>query len=398
MPPPSVDYVGSSHHESLLLEAGNYDFDIAQSGTLEFMQCPGMNFDLADCSPWTQSNRLLDYPAPEVANIQPDRTVSFESLGDFQLSSHDITVQLVELFFEHLGQLFPCFHKYSFLTAVANGTVGNQAPILLYAICCVSSRYHPDDAVKKRSKDWYDQARILYELTRRLPEPGLRTIQAVPLLVFYAWTVGDYCASWLFLGKAWRQAVVLGLNRMDIGQESTERPAALGLNAENDTPAPLISGEGIIATEKEEQRRALWLLFIMDRMHAWPTGWPTAIPETQFKVDIPVPETFFQAVNSDGSSVYGSNVTFTRNLSDLISSSYSAVAAKAPLNILHLIIVAHVLLGRASELVYCLHNSPGSLEYAEDCTKLDNLIVKFRLGIPRQASSVLEASPAERVQ
>ncbi|RAR15552.1 fungal-specific transcription factor-like protein [Stemphylium lycopersici] len=239
MPPPSFDYVGSSHRESLLLEAGNYDFDFAQSGSLEFMQSPGMNFDLADCSPWSQPNRLLGYPAPKVTNIQPDSTVNFESLVGFQLPSHDIIIQLAELFFEHLAQMFPCFHKNSFLMAVADGTVGNHAPILLYAICCVSSRYHADDAVKKRSRDWYDQARILYELTRRLPEPGLRTIQAVPLLVFYAWTVGDYCASWLFLGKAWRQAVVLGLNRMDIGQDSAETPVALESSAGNDAPAPL---------------------------------------------------------------------------------------------------------------------------------------------------------------
>jgi hypothetical protein len=41
------------------------------------------------------------------------------------------------------------------------------------------------------------------------------------------------------------------------------------------------------------------MLFNMDRNHAWPTGWPNAIDERQFKVDIPVPDEVFQAMTAE---------------------------------------------------------------------------------------------------
>jgi hypothetical protein len=87
------------------------------------------------------------------------------------------------------------------------------------------------------------------------------------------------------------------------------------------------------------------------------------------------------------------NLPFTRNLSRLVD---SVSAAKGPLNVFCYVIVAHVLLGRVSELVYSPHNASDSLEYYENCTELDNTIVKFRLSLPRPASSVLEAPPANR--
>jgi hypothetical protein len=42
------------------------------------------------------------------------------------------------------------------------------------------------------------------------------------------------------------------------------------------------------------------------------------------------------------------------------------------------------------------HDAPNTDEYAEECAELDAQIVRFRLSIPRQASSVLEASPPNR--
>jgi hypothetical protein len=352
-------------------------FGMAPSEPLSSMQFADTIFDFPCSAPLPYGDPLLCYPTPGSTDTQTEEMINLQALENFQLPALDVVVELTNLFFEHLYPMFPCFHKKSFLATVASGKLQSEAPILLYAICCVAARYHPDDAIRKRSKGWYEQAKFSYELTRQKPEPALRTIQAVSLLMFHSWTVGDFSSSWLFLGKAWRQVVALGLN-VDADNGKTYRPHML---------------EGRSSVEREEHRRALWLLFMLDRTHSWPTGWPTAIPETQFKVDLPKPESVFQAMDPDTYSLHDANTPFTRNLADLIASSS---AAKEPLNVLHYIAITHVLLGRVSELIHSLHSAPDSPEYAEECAKLDNLIVKFRLSLPHQATSVLTTPPADR--
>jgi hypothetical protein len=346
-----------------------------------------MNFDLPGSFPSESVAPNIQYPTPGSAVEQLDNMLDFQILESFQLPPrHDIT-QLAKLFFEYLYHVFPCFHKKSFLAKLEGGDLEKDAPLLLYAICCVAARYHPEQSIRKRSKDWYEQARFSYELTRRRPHPPLRTVQAVLLLVFQALTIGDYSASWLFLGKAWRQAVVLGLNRMDASDHLSDA------RVDNENSCAFGKADAHSTVEREEYRRALWLLFMMDRMHAWPTGWPNAIPEIQFKVNMPVADTLFQNMDPDLRESSSNNLPFTRSLPRLID---SASATKGPLNVFHYVIVAHILLGRVSELVYSLHNASDSLEYAEDCIELDNMIVKFRLSLPRPASSILEAPPADR--
>lgn len=348
-------------------------------GLLPSMQLTGTILDLPSSAPLAYADPLACFPIPESTDIQTDDVFSFQALDSFQPPSQDIIIQLTNLFFEHLYPMFPCFHKKSFLSSVESGKLQDESPTLVYAICCIAARFHPDNAVKKRSKDWYEQAKFSYNLTCQKPEPTLRTIQSVILLMFHAWTACDFSSSWLFLGKAWRQAVVLGLN-VEADHLKTRRP---NMHEERTSVA------------KEELRRALWLLFMLDRINSWATGWQTAIPETQFKVDLLKPESVFQAMDPESDTLHHSNTPFTRNLSDLICSSSSA---KEPLNVLHYLAIAHVLLGRVSELIHSLHSAPDSPEYAEECAKLDSLIIKFRLSLPRRASSVLTAPPADRQQ
>lgn len=124
-----------------------------------------------------------------------------------------------------------------------------------------------------------------------------------------------------------------------------------------------------------------------------PTGWPNAINELQFKVDIPIADSLFQMLDPDTEIIPHANTVFTRNLNSLINASSSG---KGPLNLFQYIAIAYVLLGRISELIHSLHHQPDTAEYAEECRELDSLIVKFRLSIPRYALSILEAPAAER--
>jgi hypothetical protein len=133
----------------------------------------------------------------------------------------------------------------------------------------------------------------------------------------------------------------------------------------------------------------------MDRNQSWPTGWPNAIDERQFKLDIPVADSFFQAMSPETDPNGVHNIPFTRNVDRLLA---SASHANSPLNMFHYLVVGHILLGRTAELIHSIHDSPGSPEYAEQCDELDNYVVKLRLSMPRGASSVLEAPVEDRGQ
>ena len=248
-------------------------FDIGQTGGLEFMQLPGMNFNMPSlASPsQTRSPGPVDYPTPEsrLANSSTEDSLKFQQdlLAGFQLPDNELLAELVTLFFKHLYHMFPCFHKRSFLANVQNGHFQAEVPLLLYAICCIASRFHPETAVRKRQADWYEQAKFSYDLTRRFPNQGFRTIQAVLLLIYHAYTIGDFSSSWLFVGKAWRQAVALGMNRMDAA--TCSRAAGDARSAEEENVFDVGLSRGRTAVEREEYRRTLWLLYILDRNNAW---------------------------------------------------------------------------------------------------------------------------------
>jgi hypothetical protein len=343
---------------------------------------PGLEFDLSGAGANTISSEQLAYPTPSSISTSVPNENLFEFgegiISPIVLPSHETLLELVNLFFKHLYNKFPCFHRVTFLNEVRNEHLQVQAPLVLYAMCALAARHHHDPAIRSQRDNWYEEAKFLYELTKKNPEPALRTIQTVLCLVFYAWTVGDFSAGWLYLGKAWRQVVALSLNRMD-GHSQTFH---IGKPQWPKT-----------TLEKEEYRRTLWLLFIMDKNYSWPTGWPHAIEEKQFKIDIPIPETQFQDMTSNTSENAVNNTCFTRSLDTLISSSSSP---SDPVNLFHYLAVAHVILGRLAEHIHSVHYSPDSPEYAQTAKELDAQLVKFRLSLPRSATSLMEASDDSR--
>ncbi|KAF2869464.1 hypothetical protein BDV95DRAFT_609009 [Massariosphaeria phaeospora] len=388
---PDIQYPGVLFPAEPMLPLG---FEQA-GGALDFMQFPGMNFDFSGASNRSPMAQHLGYPTP-ISQLESLPTEAGQELDQnlisyVELPQDETLLELANIFFEQLYHMFPCIHKASFLAQIHDRHLHTQAPLILYAMCTLAARYHPDPAIKNRQKDWFEQAKFLYEFTSRKPHTGLRTIQAVLFLVSHALTVGDFSASWLYIGKAWRQAVVLGMNRMDSSHADAMGVNRLDAEVDHEKVYNLEKEEGRTAVEKEEYRRTLWLLFMMDRNHSWPTGWPHAIDERQFRIDIPVAESVFQNLMPDAGNSAGTNTPFTRNLNALIASSSSATK---PLNLFHYLIVAHVLLGRVTEHIHSLHDSPHTPEYAEACNEFDTHIVKFRLSLPRSATSVLE-TPAD---
>jgi hypothetical protein len=338
----------------------------------------------------TNSDSSLDYRMPDSRQDIADADNDMDLLHMTQLPNHETLKELIAIFFNQFYNTLPCFHKQKFIEEVESGYLLKEAPLVLYAICCLTSSRHTHVRIQERQKEWYELAKLSYELTTRSPHQGLRAIQAVLLLVYHATTIGDFSADWLFLGKAWRQAVALGLNRLDVKHPRTGSSHRVASDAggnieERDT------NENKTVVEKEECRRTLWLLLMLDRGRAWPTASPNAVSELYFKADIPLPETVFQDLNPRSRQSPFENAVFTTNLNNMINSSIENVA----LNLWYYLAVAHILLGRVAELIHSLHEASHTLAYTNQCNQLDSLIVRFRLSIPRQATSVFEASSTD---
>jgi hypothetical protein len=156
----------------------------------------------------------MAYPTPPKSNTNPEAIREEpDVMMNFHLPPHELLVELVDIFFNHLSPMFPCFHHQSFRALVHGGKVQKESPLILYAICCVAARCHSDISVRRRQNEWYEQAKFSYQLTQRNPYPALRTIQAALLLIHHANTAGDYSSGHLFLGKVWGQAVTLGMSK-----------------------------------------------------------------------------------------------------------------------------------------------------------------------------------------
>jgi hypothetical protein len=374
--------MNGQHNESQISEA---TWPIQTS--IDLIQFPGMNFDITVPEP------QMEYPMTETHPLSEEGFDEQVWMGTFQLPPKDSLAELIELFFDNLYHVFPCFHRKSFQAQVQDSTMQRDSSLVLYAMCCVSARYHPHLSIKKCTKDWYEQAKFAYQITPRDPWPGLRTLQAALLLTYHASTVGDFSSSWLFLGKAWRQAIALGLHKLDASEAALRSLVPQDINTGHGKLSGLGNRRDTNAVEKEEYRRTLWLLLIMDRNHAWPTGWPNAISETHFKVDIPIVDSRFQIMDPEMKESVDEHVPFTRNLDRLITDSYSTTR---PVNVFHYICIAYIILGRVSELIHSLHDEPDTSQYAEACEELDSHIVKFKMSLPRQATSILETAPEDR--
>jgi hypothetical protein len=210
------------------------------------------------------------------------------------LPSDAVLTELVILFFENYYHIFPCFHKAIFLHQIQSRSIQLDAPSLLYSMCAIAAPHHPDQSVRDQHMHWHELAKFEYGMAGQDARPPVRIIQTALLTLRHASNIGDYSSGWLFIGKAWRQACALGLNRVDSDDEgfygiSYPRPK---------TPV-----------EKEEYRRTLWLLFMTDRALSWPTGWPQAIDERQFKVNFPVAEGVFQAMTTEVSLLIQSTIS-----------------------------------------------------------------------------------------
>lgn len=239
---------------------------------------------LLDCSIDTPDLNVDQASIPQSSGTgspKEPRNASLWLKNDFP--SESLLLELVDIYFGHHHIFLPFLHHRQYLEKVKHfqqKSFDRQETALLYAVIAIAAVSHPDPMVRDRRLEWFAKAKQFCENTEKR-YPSLQGIQASICICILAWTTGDYPLCWLSIGTAWRQAVTLGMNRID-GEQS---------RIVQETSLPKC------ALEKEEQRRTIWTLFLMDRAMAFPCGWPHAIDDRQFKVNLPVDEDVFQNAN-----------------------------------------------------------------------------------------------------
>lgn len=219
---------------------------------------------------------------PHADSTLPSHIAATPTNDSDNFPEQDRLVELAETFLDNFHVFLPFLHRASFLESIKSRELLIRAPTLVYAIIAIASKSHPDPTIQAKQDAWYCKAKSLYEETAHDPHHPLQIIQAAACIVFQALTVRDFSVVWLVMGKAWRQAVALGFHRLD--GDRMKSPAR--------APEPN-SGR-----EKEEQRRTMWTLFILDRGMSYPIGLPHAIDDRQFMANLPLDDSIFQGTAS----------------------------------------------------------------------------------------------------
>lgn len=306
---------------------------------------------------------------PAVDVLHPEFDTGIASQDGFP--PRGTMVELFKIFFERNHFYFPLFHRQSMMELVDTGELAQNCPLLLFAIMALAAKFHPEPSVRVLQASFYEKSRALYEATTHLPEQPLQTLQAAACITHYAFSVGDHSDAALTIGKAWRQTVSLGFHHLD-------------------TPSRLVL-PGVTAPdtdkwrEKEQRRRALWVMFIMDRSMCFKAGLVHTIDDRQISVFLPMHEDFFQ--NSETPPDMQNAVLYPHNSKAFINTLKTIVRSNTRC-MMQFIILAHSLMGRISEHMFSPVFGQDDPQHLDEREQLEQNLAEMRLMLPRYATDL----------
>lgn len=251
--------------------------------------------------------------------------------------SLDVLLDLVDVFYERIYPSLPIIHRGKLTSRLREGGADGIPSILLYAILTVASGAHPNPQIRDGQAHWRSLARAAFKRFIPTEYHPLETLQAALLLVYDAPLQGDYPATWMMLGEAWRKAAVISYHQIDADKREPTAVQYLG------------STDGLGWREREECRRVVWMFFILDRGLCYPIGLVHAVDDRRLIVDFPMAEAEFQGAEEPVADRPA--VRYTRDMDTLIA-RVEEHGRKRAATTLHYIVLAYVLLGRVTEEVY----------------------------------------------
>ncbi|CAG8518968.1 13381_t:CDS:2, partial [Dentiscutata heterogama] len=176
------------------------------------------------------------------------------------LPSQEISDHLLETYFTHIHPLLPIIYKPIFFNRLKDRD--NPPLLLLNAIYALAARYSDRPELRKNLQDsqtagdeFFDRAKAL--LDNDYDKSHITTIQALIIMALRDIRIDNTTRCWIYIGMAARMAQDLGIHR------NNEKWQPISLSHE----------------EKEEQKRAFWSCFVVDRIASTHMGRPLGIDE-----------------------------------------------------------------------------------------------------------------------
>ncbi|KAK7724316.1 hypothetical protein SLS64_000650 [Diaporthe eres] len=216
---------------------------------------------------------------------------------------HPTIINLIKVFFVHLGCSYPFLHEARVLRMVKEKRLD---AILVDAICALAARFSTAadslGAGGEGSKWEYGNAfaqRARTATVDAFPCPSVGAVQAYLLMAYEGFGAGQDSTLWMYLGLAIRMAFDLGLQKNEGVQFQGDKDPwyARSWNHANgdeeDTSTAIPKSETLNPEEQQEivQERVdtAWAVYILDRIISSGTGRTVTIKDEEFELPTPEP-------------------------------------------------------------------------------------------------------------
>ena len=192
------------------------------------------------------------------------------------------TLELLDIFFTRYHPLLPCVHRERLVEIVKEERESAKASPLLWAILAVAAPWHPDPRLQALQDRWLARSRSVFDKSLINPTFPTQLLQAAVWIIFQTYVLAQVTEAWFFLSKSCRLATLLGADRIDCSR--TKKLSIMAAQPRD-------------AIELEEQRKAVWALFFLDRFLSCLAGAPVAIDDRYFQVNFPMDDRDFQNIS-----------------------------------------------------------------------------------------------------
>lgn len=193
----------------------------------------------------------------------------------------DLARSIAESFFDRIHPLIPCLHRTRFMNVLDTPNQVASANVLTLAVLALGCLEYEDKVVQSYAVTLYRRAREIIDAASAEGKFSVRNLQASTLLLSFLYFHGRMSELYFFLGSTYRMASSLGLHRMDCRRQGY----------------PGFAAPPRSEMEREDRRRVMWLLFTLDRLFTFSCGWPFAVDDRFFYVNLPQEESLYQNSN-----------------------------------------------------------------------------------------------------
>ncbi|KAF2845807.1 hypothetical protein T440DRAFT_522385 [Plenodomus tracheiphilus IPT5] len=281
---PSMDRTSPDLAEMFTLDDTVDYTGLEQPHNLDFTHQQGEPKSAQDLVDFTTSelgfeNAILQPPST-YSNSCDSNSSKTDSPRNYTLPA-PIFTELMDLFFDHVQPWLPILHKTRFLRRygvhLCNDDpftdLASDEAFLLSTAFALAARYSSHDSLVKtpavdRGHKFFETAGDYLSKCRALTSPTLAYLQGTIMYAFYYYNRGVFLQGWVHAGICVQLAYELGLENMD----------------DEDSSAP----QDMTWSEREEMRRAWWLVWELDMFGSIVSSRPVMIDCMRMSVLLPV--------------------------------------------------------------------------------------------------------------